>query len=118
MIPSDPRLRRLAIVGLVLAGTTSIDRSIGGLDFALVRYQGGGPTVTVALCASIFRMGDTITNQATLITGLTPSKAGIHLGALEPDGVTFLALVQVSLGVISATEGSAPIPFLANVPLT
>jgi DNA-binding beta-propeller fold protein YncE len=76
------------------------------------------PTAGVALNGSVFYEGRTITYQATLTPASTPTRVDIYLGALLPDGVTFLSLVQVAPGVISATSGSSPTPFLANVPLT
>jgi hypothetical protein len=42
----------------------------------------------------------------------------IYLGAVLPDGVTFLSLVQEPSGVTSIALGPSPIPFQANVPLT
>jgi hypothetical protein len=42
----------------------------------------------------------------------------IYLGALLPDGVTFLSLVQIAPGVISTTLGPSPMPFLANMTLS
>jgi hypothetical protein len=40
-----------------------------------------------------------------------------YLGALLPDGVTFLSLVQAP-GGISFALGSSPVPFSVNVTLT
>jgi len=76
------------------------------------------PTASVALNGSAFRTGQTITYQATLIPGSTPPQVDIYLGALLPDGVTFVSLMQVSPGVISFALGPSPIPFSANVTLT
>jgi hypothetical protein len=81
-------------------------------------YEFGLPVAAVTLNGSGFHTGQTITYQATLIPGSAPTQVDIYLGALLPDGVTFLSLVQAAPGVISATGGSSPIPFLANVPLT
>jgi len=72
----------------------------------------------VSLNGSVFHTGQTITFQATLFPGIAPPKVDIYLGALLPDFVTFLSLVQVSPGVISIALGPAPIPFLANATLT
>lgn len=71
----------------------------------------------VALSGVAFRTGQTIAYQATLTPGSTPTQVDIYLGALLPDGVTFLSLIQTVPGVISIALGSSPIPFLANVPL-
>jgi len=76
------------------------------------------PSAGVALNRSVVRTGQTITYQATLTQGATPAQVDIYLGALLPDGVTFLSLVQVSPGVISIAVGPSPIPFSANVTLT
>jgi len=66
----------------------------------------------------VFRTGQTISYQAALTPRATPPTQGdIYLGALLPDGVTFLSLVQVSPGVISIAVGPSPVPFLANVTL-
>lgn len=72
----------------------------------------------VALNGSAFRAGQTITYQATLTPGSTPTQVDIYLGALLPDWIMFLSLIQTAPGVISIAVGSTPIPFLANVPLT
>lgn len=76
------------------------------------------PSAAVALNGSAFQTGQTITYQATLTPGSTLILVDIYLGALLPDGITFLSLVQVSPGVISFVLGTSPIPFQANVPLT
>ena len=76
------------------------------------------PSAGVALNRSVVRTGQTITYQATLTPGSTPAQVDIYLGALLPDGLTFLSLVQVSPGLISIALGPSPIPFLANFPLT
>lgn len=76
------------------------------------------PSAAVALNGSAFHTGQTITYQASLTPGSVPAQVDIYLGALLPDGVTFLSLVQVSPGVISIALGPSPIPFSANVTLT
>ncbi len=75
-------------------------------------------SAAVFLNGSALRTGQTITYRATLFPGITPPNIDIYLGALLPDGVTFLSLVQVAPGVISVMLGPAPVPFLANVTLT
>jgi len=75
------------------------------------------PSAVVALNGSAFRTGQTITYQATLTPGSAPAQVDIYLGALLPDGVTFLSLVQMSPGVVSIALGPSPVPFLANVAL-
>ncbi|TAL41434.1 MAG: hypothetical protein EPN89_19055 [Methylovulum sp.] len=75
-------------------------------------------TAAAALNGSTFRTGQTITYQATLTSGSTPTQMDIYLGALLPDSITFLSLVQGSGGVISFTLDSTPISFLSNVMLT
>ncbi len=100
-----------------------------GPDGALWFTEGGADKIgrivpdpvwsaVVSLNGSGFRTGQTITYQATLFPGITPPKVDIYLGALLPDGVTFLSLVQASAGVISIALGRSPVPFSANVPLT
>ncbi|MDD5559068.1 choice-of-anchor Q domain-containing protein [Candidatus Methylomirabilis sp.] len=81
-------------------------------------YEFGPAVAAVVLNGSAFRTGQAIAYQATLIPGITPAQVDIYLGAILPDGGTFLSLVQVSPGVISIALGPAPVPFLANVPLT
>jgi virginiamycin B lyase len=71
----------------------------------------------VSLNASLFHTGQTLTYQATLTPGSTPTQVDIYLGAIPPDG-TFVSFKEMSPGVISATADSSPVPFLANVPLT
>lgn len=75
------------------------------------------PNAAVALNGSVFHAGQTITYQASLTPGSVPAQVDIYLGALLPDGATFLSLVQVSPGVISIALGPSPTPFLANVTL-
>ncbi len=75
-------------------------------------------SAAVSLNGSVFHVGDTITYQATLTPGPEPTQVDIYLGALLPDGVTFVSLMQVSPGVISFALGASPIPFSANVTLT
>jgi len=71
----------------------------------------------VSLNGSSFRPGQTIDYEATLTPPFTPVQVDIYLGALLPDGVTFLSLVQVAPGAISTVLAPAPVPFLANVTL-
>lgn len=84
---------------------------------ALARYQGGGPTAAAGLNGSAFRTGQTITYEATLIPDSTPTQVDIYLGALLPDGVMFLSLVQSGPGIVSVVLGSAPVAFLTEVTL-
>ena len=72
----------------------------------------------VSLSESALCTGRTISYQATLTPGPKLTPVDIYLGAVLPDGVTFLSLVQGSPGVISTALGPSPIPFQANVPLT
>lgn len=78
---------------------------------------GNPPSAAVALSGEVFRAGQTITYQATVTPGSAPTPVDIYLGALLPDGVTFLSLVQVSTGAISIVLGGAPVPFSAGVTL-
>lgn len=72
----------------------------------------------VTLNGTTVRTGETISYQATLTPDSTPTPADIYLGALLPDGTTFLSLTQGSEGSITFTLGSAPTPFLAGVTLS
>jgi len=76
------------------------------------------PTAAVALNGEGFRTGQTITYQATLTPGSTLTLGDIYLGALLPDGVTFVSLVQGPTGAISMVLGLSPIPFSAGVALS
>jgi hypothetical protein len=77
----------------------------------------GAPLALVALNSGAFVTGQLTTYQATLSPGSPPSQVDVYLGALLPDGVTFLSLVQVSPGEVTVVLGSSPIPFQANVAL-
>jgi DNA-binding beta-propeller fold protein YncE len=66
------------------------------------------PAAAVSLNGSAFRTGQTITYQATLIPGSTQNLVDIYLGALLPDGKTFLSLRDGSLPVV----GPFLVPFL------
>ena len=72
----------------------------------------------VVLSEEGFRAGQTITYQATLTLGSTRTPVDIYLGALLPDGVTFLSLVRVSTSAVTIVLGSSPIPFSAGVALS
>jgi len=72
----------------------------------------------VSLSESALCTGRTISYQATLTPGPKLTPVDIYLGALLPDGVTFVSLVEVSPGVISIVGGPSPIPFQASVTLT
>jgi DNA-binding beta-propeller fold protein YncE len=77
----------------------------------------GAPLASVALNSLAFVTGQTITYQATLTPGVTPTQVDIYLGCLLPDGATFLSLVQSSPGVITTAIGPSPVPFQSNVTL-
>ena len=72
-------------------------------------------TAAVSLSGSLFHMDQTIIYEATLAPGPKVTPVDIYLGALMPDGVTFLSLVQGSSGAISIALGPSAIPFQANV---
>lgn len=90
-----------------VGGRGSIDTGLGSTP----------PTAAVTLNGSTFRTDQTIAYEAALTPGST-LQVDIYLGALLPDGITFLSLVQTAPGVIAITLGASPIPFLANVSLT
>jgi virginiamycin B lyase len=71
----------------------------------------------VSLSGSVLHMDQTITYEAILTPGPTPTPVDIYLGAVLPDGVTFASFIEVSPGVISFAVGPSPIPFQANVTL-
>ncbi len=75
-------------------------------------------TTAVTLNGGSFRTGQTIAYEATMTPGSMSVPADIYLGALLPDGVTFLSLVQVSPGGMAVVVGSSPIPFLRNTSLS
>ena len=75
------------------------------------------PDAAVVLSGERFRTGQTVTYQATLTPGSTLTLGDSYLGALLPDGVTFLSLVQVSTSAVSIVLGSSPIPFSPGVAL-
>ena len=77
----------------------------------------GSPVASVALNNVAVGTGQTITYQATLTPGVTPTQVDIYLGCLLPDGVTFLSLIQTGPGTTSISLGPSPIPFQSNVPL-
>ncbi|MDD5560353.1 hypothetical protein [Candidatus Methylomirabilis sp.] len=91
-----------------VSGRASISTSLGTTP----------PTAAVALNGSAFHAGQTIAYQATLAPGSTPTQVDIYLGALLPDSITFLSLLQGSGGAISFTLGPTPISFLSNVTLS
>jgi DNA-binding beta-propeller fold protein YncE len=98
-------------------------RTLQGNSTGLVNPGFAAVTTTGSLLASValdhvaFGTGQTITYQATLTPGVTPTQVDIYLGCLLPDGATFLSLVQPGPGTISITLGPSPVPFLSNVPL-
>jgi hypothetical protein len=75
------------------------------------------PTALV-LNGAVFHTDQTITYQATLTPGSTPTQVDIYLGVLLPDGVTFLSFVPGAGGTIAFAFGLVPVPFAADVPLT
>lgn len=72
----------------------------------------------VTLNRAVFHTAQQITYQATLNPGSTSAQVDIYLGALLPDGATFLSLVEGVQGVFSITLGPAPVPFRTNVTLS
>jgi len=74
-------------------------------------------SATLTLSGSTFHTGEQITYQATLTPGSTPMQVDIYLGALMPDGVTFLSLVDPG-GTMAFAFGPVPVPFARNVTLT
>lgn len=74
-------------------------------------------SATLTLSGSTFHTGEQITYQATLTPGSTPTQVDIYLGALMPDGVTFLSLVDPG-GTMAFAFGPVPVPFARNVTLT
>jgi hypothetical protein len=75
------------------------------------------PAAAVALNGTSFRTGDTVGYQATLTPGSAPPQVDIYLGALLPDGVTFVSLVPKPGGAIALAFGPVPVPFSANMTL-
>lgn len=75
------------------------------------------PAAAIALNGASFRTGDTVGYQATLTPGSAPTQVDIYLGALLPDGVTFVSFVPSPGGTIAFVFGPIPVPFLANTTL-
>jgi len=71
----------------------------------------------VSINGSLFHLDQTITYAANLTPGPKVTPVDIYLGALMPDGVTFLSLVDGPSGTFVAL-GPSPIPFQTNVTLT
>ncbi len=116
----------IAVYARTASGNTAPLRSLPGGSGALFTQLGrptslalapSVPTATVAPNGSAFFTGDTITYQATLTPGANPTRVDIYLGALLPDGVTFLSLVKGFQGAVSIALGRSPVPFSANVTL-
>lgn len=117
LLPGSPAIDAGTIAGCPTTDQRGIPRPQGSTcDIGATEF--GLPTAGVDLNGSAFHTPQTITYQATLIPGFAPSQVDIYLGALMPDGVTFLSLVRGVSDVISMTFGPVPIPFLANVALT
>lgn len=89
----------------------------GRID-ALQALFGPGPVAAVSLNGFAFGTGQTITYQATLTPGSTPTQVDIYFGVLMPDGVTFLSFVPGPGGSIAFAFGPVPVPFAANVTLS
>jgi hypothetical protein len=89
---------------------------LGNPGFAAVT-SAGQPLADVFLNNDVFVVGVTLTYQATLSPGVTPTQVDIYLGCLLPDFATFLSLVQSSPGVITTAIGPSPVPFQSNVTL-
>ncbi len=75
------------------------------------------PGAAVGLSGALFHTGQTIIYEARLTPGPTPLLVDLYLGALLPDGFTFLSLVQSAPGVTAIVLGLSPVPYLASVPL-
>jgi hypothetical protein len=75
------------------------------------------PAAAVALNGASFRTDDTVGYQATLTPGSAPTQVDIYLGALLPDGATFVSLVPSPGGAIALAFGPVPVPFSTNTAL-
>ena len=71
----------------------------------------------VSLSEAALCTGRTISYQATLTPGAKPTPVDVYLGAVLPDGVTHLSLIQEPSGGTAIALGPSTIPFQANVPL-
>jgi hypothetical protein len=76
------------------------------------------PATAVTLNGGSFQTGQMIAYEATATPGSGSVVADIYLGALLPDGVTFLSLVQAASGSVTVVVGSSPVPFLSNTSLS
>jgi len=75
-------------------------------------------SATVSLNGSALRTGQTLTYQATLFPGTTPTSVDIYLGVLLPDGLTFLSFILDPGGTVAFTVGPVPVPYSTGVTLT
>lgn len=75
-------------------------------------------SATVSLNGSALRTGQTLTYQATLFPGTTPTSVDIYLGVLLPDGLTFLSFIPDPGGTVAFTVGPVPVPYSTGVTLT
>ncbi len=75
------------------------------------------PNAAVALNGASFRTDDMVGYQATLTPGSAPTQVDIYLGALLPDGATFVSFVPSPGGTIAFAFGPVPVPFSANTTL-
>jgi len=76
------------------------------------------PATAVTLNGGSFRTGQTIAYEATITPGSMSVLADVYLGALLPDGITVLSLIEVSSGGMAVVVGSSPVPFLRNTSLS
>jgi hypothetical protein len=82
---------------------------IGAFEFDLL-------LAAVAIDGAEFEMGQTITYEGIMNPGLDLVRVNIYLGALLPDLVTFLSLVEVAPGQVGVVIGTVPVPYRSNVP--
>lgn len=78
--------------------------------------SGAAPTALVALDTPAVRTGETITYQAIMIPGATPTFTDTYLGSLLPDGATFLSLGPPASGM-APSLGPPLTPFAVNRPI-
>jgi len=116
LLPGSPAINGGTNSGCPATDQRGIARPQGG-TCDIGAFEFGVIVAAVQLNGSSFHTSQQIAYQATVNPGFTPTQVDVYTGALLPDLVTFLSLVQISPGVISVAIGPAPVPFLANATL-
>ncbi|MCZ7624560.1 MAG: hypothetical protein M5R38_00810 [Candidatus Methylomirabilis sp.] len=116
LLPGSPAIDAGTISGCPSTDQRGITRPQGG-TCDIGAFEFGVNVAGVLLNGSAFGTDQTITYEATLIPGSTPTQVDIYLGVLLPDGVTFLSFVPGPGDTIVFVFDTVPVPFAANVTL-